>query len=241
MTYTDAPSPNVDGRALPVSILVLHYTGMESGAAALERMRDPSAKVSAHYMVGEDGQVFRLVAEDKRAWHAGVSSWRGITDVNSASIGIEIVNGGHDFGLPPFPGAQIDAVTSLCRGVLGRHGIGARDVVGHSDIAADRKADPGEKFPWERLAEAGIGLWPEVIAPCEGVTLHRGAIGDPVEALQRDLAAIGYGIGVDGEFGARLEAVVTAFQRRFRPEKVDGVADGQTAALIQAMRALVER
>ncbi|SDM33999.1 N-acetylmuramoyl-L-alanine amidase [Maricaulis salignorans] len=150
-----APSPNFNERKLPISLIVLHYTGMENGAVALERMRDPAAEVSAHYMVEEDGRIFQLVDEDKRAWHAGVSCWRGETDINSSSIGVEIVNGGHDFGLPDFPAVQIAAVIELVKDIMGRHGIGPEGVVGHSDIAPGRKQDPGEKFPWERLAAAG--------------------------------------------------------------------------------------
>ncbi|WP_339741735.1 N-acetylmuramoyl-L-alanine amidase [uncultured Maricaulis sp.] len=155
LTPIAAPSPNFNDRKLPVSLIVLHYTGMENGAVALERMCDPAAEVSAHYMVEEDGRVFQLVDEDKRAWHAGVSAWRGETDINSASIGIEIVNGGHDYGLPDFPAIQIEAVIHLVADIMARHGIGPEGVVGHSDIAPGRKQDPGEKFPWHRLAAAG--------------------------------------------------------------------------------------
>ncbi|TGY89999.1 N-acetylmuramoyl-L-alanine amidase [Marinicauda algicola] len=238
MKITETPSPNFNERKLPVSILVLHYTGMESGTAALDRLREREAGVSAHYMVEEDGEVFRLVAEDKRAWHAGVSAWRGIEDVNSASVGIEIVNGGHEFGLPPFPEAQIEAVIELCRDVMGRHGIAARDVVGHSDIAPARKADPGERFPWRHLAAAGVGLWPDPAGKDVAELMRIGAIGDPVEALQLDLQAIGYALTVDGEFGLAMEAVVKAFQRRFRPEAIDGIVDGETAGLIARVKAL---
>ncbi len=158
MRLIAAPSPNFNARKLPVSLIVLHYTGMESGAAALARLRDPAAEVSAHYMVEEDGRIFALVDEDKRAWHAGVSVWRGETDINSASIGIEIVNGGHDHGLPDYPAIQIAAVIELLRDIMARHGIGPEGVVGHSDIAPGRKQDPGEKFPWDKLAVAGCAL-----------------------------------------------------------------------------------
>lgn len=240
MTITETPSPNFNARQADVSMLVLHYTGMASGQAALERMRDPEAKVSAHYMVEEDGQVFRLVAEDKRAWHAGVSCWRGITDVNSASIGIEIVNGGHEYGLPDYPEAQIEAVIALCRDILGRYGIAPRDVVGHSDIAPERKADPGERFPWERLAGAGIGLWPGRASGDIAEIMRRGASGPGVEALQNDLKAIGYCVALDGEFGLGLEAVVAAVQRRFRPQTVDGIVDAETAGRIAKLRDLAQ-
>ncbi|MCC5996192.1 MAG: N-acetylmuramoyl-L-alanine amidase [Oceanicaulis sp.] len=222
LTVIDAPSPNFNGRAAPVSMLVLHYTGMESGPAALDRLRDPHAKVSAHYLVEEDGRVFALVAEDKRAWHAGAGAWRGAADVNSASIGIEIVNGGHDFGLPDFPDVQIQAVIALSRGILARHAIAPRDVIGHSDMAPARKIDPGEKFPWARLAAAGIGLWPQ--APEQAV---------PVADAPESLAAIGYPVADNG-----LEDVVRAFQRRYRPGRVDGRLDDETLGLIGAVEAL---
>ncbi|OYW85410.1 MAG: N-acetylmuramoyl-L-alanine amidase, partial [Hyphomonas sp. 32-62-5] len=165
MQIEDTPSPNFDARKHPVSLLVLHYTGMESGDAALARMRDPEAKVSAHYMVWEDGRIARLVPENRRAWHAGVSTWQGLEDLNSRSVGIEIVNGGHDYrapggGLPPYPDAQIAAVIALAREIMAHHAIPPTGLVGHSDIAPTRKIDPGEHFPWPRLADAGLGLWP---------------------------------------------------------------------------------
>lgn len=215
MTLIDAPSPNHDARTAEISHVMLHYTGMVTGAAALERMRDPAAKVSAHYMVEEDGRVFRLVDEERRAWHAGRGCWAGITDMNSASVGIEIVNGGHDFGLPDFPGVQIDSVITLVRDILQRHAIPAKNVIGHSDFAPDRKQDPGEKFPWKRLAETGCAIWPDG--------------GHPPGNIASDLARIGY----DGQFSRR--DVVMAFQRRFRPSRVDGIADGETADLIRAV------
>ncbi|MEA1942711.1 MAG: N-acetylmuramoyl-L-alanine amidase [Pseudomonadota bacterium] len=208
----DTPSPNFNARKRPLSLVVLHYTGMKTGAAALARMCDPEVSVSAHYMVEEDGGVCRLVAEAMRAWHAGVSYWRGERDVNSASIGIEIVNGGHDFGLPGFPAVQIEAVTELVRDIMGRHGIAPRDVIGHSDVAPGRKTDPGEKFPWPQLAASGAALaLPDARAE-----------GEPEALLER----IGYGL----EPG--LEAVVEAFQRRWRPGRVDGALDAETRALI---------
>lgn len=212
LEFRETPSPNFNDRKTPLSLIVLHYTGMESGAAALARMCDPDVSVSAHYMVEEDGTICRLVAEEKRAWHAGVSSWRGERDVNSASIGIEIVNGGHDFGLPDFPDVQIDAVTELVRDIMGRHGIAPRDVIGHSDVAPGRKTDPGEKFPWPQLAGAGAAL----------ALPDRRAGGEPEVLLER----IGYGL----EPG--LEAVVEAFQRRWRPGRVDGALDAETRDLV---------
>ena len=231
------PSPNHDARTLPVSLLVLHYTGMESGEAALERMTDADAKVSAHYLVEENGRVFQLVDEDRRAWHAGVGEWAGITNVNSASIGIEIVNGGHNFpeedgSLPEFPDAQIAAVIALCKDITARHAIAPRGVVGHSDIAPARKDDPGEAFPWARLAEEGIGVWPGEGNGDRRVLFEPGERDRGIAVAQRGLALIGYGVGVTGEFEARTAAVLTAFQRRYRPQDVSGALDMETLDLI---------
>ncbi len=217
-----ASSPNHDARALPVSMLVLHYTGMDTGAAALRRLRDPAAKVSAHYLVEEDGRVFALVDEVRRAWHAGQSCWRGITDINSASIGIEIVNGGHDFGLPAYPEAQMQALIALCHDILDRHAIAAGDITGHADIAPARKMDPGEHFDLCRLAKAGIGLWPH--APREA----------PASAvLADDLARIGYCLDTG------LKTVITAFQRRFVPGAITGTACKRTRAAANALACMV--
>ncbi|MGB3455059.1 MAG: N-acetylmuramoyl-L-alanine amidase [Litorimonas sp.] len=227
----ESSSPNFNDRKGPVSILVLHYTGMESGAAALARMCDPAAQVSAHYMVEEDGRIFRLVPEDKRAWHAGVSEWNGITDVNSASIGIEIVNGGHDYGLPDFPDAQINALIPLCKRILDAHDIAPRNVVGHSDIAPERKDDPGERFPWSGLAAAGIGLWPGEGNGDRRVLFEAGDRDRGVTLMQRALAGIGYAVELDGVMGERMVATVRAFQRRYRPEQIDGVIDMETLDL----------
>ncbi|MCW5725098.1 MAG: N-acetylmuramoyl-L-alanine amidase [Maricaulaceae bacterium] len=211
---------------------------MQTGAAALARMRDPEAKVSAHYMVEEDGRVFALVPEDRRAWHAGVSEWGGETDVNSISVGIEIVNGGHDFGLPDYPAPQIEAVIALTRAVMARHGVPAHRVAGHSDVAPLRKIDPGEKFPWPRLAAAGCAIWPRPGPDAPQRAAKPGERSEKVRALQADLAAIGYGLAADHVYGAVTEAVIRAFQRRFRPARIDGVADPETAALIARVRAL---
>src|SRR4051812_42351812 len=163
MQRVAAPSPNFDARGpgTPVDILLLHYTGMQSGAAAVQRLCDPDAKVSAHYTVDEDGTVYAHVPEAKRAWHAGVSYWAGARDINARSIGIEIVNPGHEFGYRSFPDAQIEAVMSLSLDILSRHAVPPERVLGHSDVAPARKIDPGELFPWRALALAGIGLWPE--------------------------------------------------------------------------------
>lgn len=225
MTRLSRPSPNFNHRALPVSMLVLHYTGMETGRAAIDRLADPAAKVSAHYVVEEDGSVIAMVDEAKRAWHAGVSYWGGIADINSASVGIEIVNGGHDFGLPDFPDAQISTVIALCREIIVRHGIRPVNVVGHSDIAPGRKIDPGEKFPWEPLAREGVGLWPDGAKPAAPVDARAATL----------LAAIGYNPDLP------LRVVLTEFQRRYRPTRLDGVLDAKTMGLIEALAALVLR
>jgi N-acetylmuramoyl-L-alanine amidase len=228
-------SPNFNARRLPLSMLVLHYTGMETGEAAIERLCDPDAAVSAHYVVEEDGRIIQLVAEDQRAWHAGKGVWRGCEEVNSASIGIEIVNGGHDFGLPEYPEPQIEAVLALSQAILARHPIAACDVIGHSDLAPDRKQDPGEKFPWKRFAEKGVGLWPDAVAPGFAPSAP-GEGGASVQALRQALHEIGYGVAPSGAYDDALKSVVLAFQRRFRPDGLTGVADEETCALIEGLR-----
>ena len=214
-----------------IDMLVLHYTGMQSAAAALDRLCDPEAKVSSHYLVEEDGTVWRLVDELQRAFHAGASCWQGQPNLNLASIGVEIVNPGHEWGYRPFPEAQMAAVEALCRAILSRHPIPPDRVVGHSDIAPDRKTDPGELFDWPRLARAGIGLWPE---PAPGLAELRGrGIGvlERTRALA-DLGAIGYCVSE-----ANASVVLAAFQRRFRPERWDGVFDAETCARLHEVRA----
>lgn len=209
-------SPNFDARALPVSMVVLHYTGMPSAAAALDWLANPASKVSAHYVVAEDGVVVRMVDETARAWHAGRSWWRGLTDVNSASIGIEIVNPGHDFGYRPFPEPQMEAVVALVGAVARRHGVRPEMVVGHSDVAPARKEDPGELFDWALLARAGLAL----ATPTAEV--------DPGWNLAGTLAAL-HRFGYDVSDPA---AALRAFQRRFRPRDLSGIADAETRALL---------
>lgn len=216
MTVTDLPSPNFNDRKTPIRFVVLHYTGMETGRAAIGRLRDPDAKVSAHYVVEEDGNILRLVPEEKRAWHAGMGEWQGEADMNSASIGIEIVNGGHDFGLPDYPAAQIAALIGLVRDILKRYGLPPSAVIGHSDLAPGRKQDPGEKFPWRKLAEGGVSIWP--FATSELST-----------DIEAELRRIGYSLS------AGLPTVIEAFQRRFRSASVTGVADDETRRLIRAV------
>lgn len=232
-TYTDAPSPNFDARRGPPDILVLHYTGMETAEAAIARLRDPEAKVSAHYVVDEDGSILRLVPEERRAWHAGRGAWQGETDVNAASIGIEIVNPGHEFGYRLFPEPQIEAVIALVADIRTRWSIPDARIIGHSDMAPDRKQDPGELFPWKRLAEAGHGLWfdpaPERIGAL-GAPLSPGDEGLGVIVLRSGLHRLGYAVQPGGAYDDETRLTVEAFQRHWRPDRVDGVADGETRA-----------
>ncbi len=227
MLIRERPSPNFEPRAGGIDMLVLHYTGMKTAAAALERLCAPEASVSAHYLVDEDGTVWRLVAEEHRAWHAGISSWRGRNDVNGASIGIELVNPGHEWGYRPFPEPQMAALEALCRDLLARHPIPPRHVLGHSDVAPRRKQDPGELFDWPRLARAGIGIFPATAAAAPAT----------IAELQRLLAAIGYAVPDSGRLDAETALVVTAFQRHFRPSRCDGAADDETRARIAAVAA----
>jgi N-acetylmuramoyl-L-alanine amidase len=213
----EAPSPNFDERQLPVTMLVLHYTGMKDGASAIQRLRSAESGVSSHYVVAEDGQILRLVREDKRAWHAGKSWWRGVTDINSASIGIEIVNPGHEFGYRPFPIPQIDALIPLVADIVRRHNIRPPYVVGHSDIAPVRKVDPGELFPWGRLAKLGLAM----ARPTRNLMDPHWTDGGFLLALER------FGYDVHDPRKA-----VIAFQRRYRPELLDGVIDGECRAIL---------
>ena len=216
----ETPSPNFDDRMLPVTMLVLHYTGMADAAGAIARLTDPAAKVSAHYLVAEDGQVMRMVDEAKRAWHAGKSHWRGVDDVNSASIGIELVNPGHEFGYRPFPEAQIDALVPLVAAIEARHVITRGNVVGHSDIAPARKQDPGELFPWYRLAKLRLAL----PRPTRNLMDPDWSDAGFLLALQR------FGYDISDPLAATV-----AFQRRFRPELFDGTIDGECRAVLLAL------
>ena len=234
MELIEAPSPNFDARRSPPDMLVLHYTGMQTGEAALERLRDPEAKVSAHFLVEEDGRVFRLVPEERRAWHAGLSFWQGERDCNAASIGIEIVNPGHEFGYRAFPQAQIDQVIALVGEIRSRWSIPDDRIVAHSDVAPARKQDPGELFPWKRLAKAGHGLWIEP-EPAPGAPLRPGDEGVGVLALQSGLARLGYEVERNGRYDDALATVVTAFQRHWRPSAVHGLADGETRARLMGL------
>jgi N-acetylmuramoyl-L-alanine amidase len=233
------PSPNHGERrdvARP-DMVVLHYTGMPDAQDALKRLCQQGSAVSAHYVVFEDGRIVQCVPEARRAWHAGEAAWAGGTDINSRSIGIEIANPGHDWGYADFTEPQVDALIALGRDILARHPVPSRHVLAHSDVAPARKQDPGEKFPWARLAAAGVGLWvaPEPIAP--GRTLAPGDAGPDVRELQSDLARYGYGLDVSGAYDDATRDVVTAFQRHFRPARVDGVADASTVKTLAKLLA----
>jgi N-acetylmuramoyl-L-alanine amidase len=218
-------------------MLLLHYTGMESAEAALDWLTRQESGVSCHYLIDEEGRIAQLVAESDRAWHAGQSQWAGERDINSCSIGIEIHNPGHDFDYPDFPEAEMRAVEALCLDILGRHAIPPNRVLAHSDVAPGRKRDPGEKFDWRRLAQAGVGLWVPP-APLGGdLGLGPGDEGEAVEALQRALLEFGYAVEVTSTYGTGLEKVVEAFQRHFRPERIDGRADSSTIETLNRLLA----
>lgn len=232
------PSPNHGKRrdGPHPDILLLHYTGMKSAQAALERLCDRAANVSAHYMVFEDGEVVQMVPEALRAHHAGLSYWAGDTDINSRSVGIEIANPGHDDGYPDYPLRQISSVIRLCRDIVARNNVRPELVLAHSDVAPTRKQDPGEKFPWKEFHESGVGLWvPPAPITANAQSLSLGDRGDAVTALQKDLAAYGYGVSNGGHFDDLTKAVVTAFQLHFRPARVDGIADASTQTTLKAL------
>jgi N-acetylmuramoyl-L-alanine amidase len=216
-------------------MILLHYTGMPDADGAITKLCSAGTEVSAHYIVLEDGGIVQSVPEAKRAWHAGVSSWAGEDDINSCSIGIEIINPGHDWGYPDFPSRQIAAVIALCRGIMLRRHIPPHRVLGHSDVAPARKKDPGEKFPWHSLANSGVGHWVQPAPITRGESLKLGNIGDAVRDLQKALAKYGYGVPVSGKFDGPTMEVVTAFQRHFRPERVDGIADHSTLRTLGAL------
>jgi N-acetylmuramoyl-L-alanine amidase len=230
-------SPNHGARAAEAAIdcLILHYTGMTTAAAALTQLCSEAAQVSSHYFIDEDGTVLQLVPEARRAWHAGKSSWKGQTDLNSSSIGIEIVNGGHDGGLPDFPAIQIEAVINLCRDICARHNIPAERVLAHSDIAPGRKIDPGEKFPWSTLHAHGVGHWVKPAPLGKGAALNIGASGPDVAALRSQLAQYGYAIAPGDIYDEATQTIVSAFQLHFRPARIDGLADLSTRETLHAL------
>ncbi|MEJ1161549.1 peptidoglycan recognition protein family protein [Prosthecomicrobium sp. N25] len=255
------PSPNHGERkgGRRADMLVLHYTGMPAGRGmtmaerAIRWLATPESQVSCHYVVAEDGRVTQMVAEDRRAWHAGVASWAGERDVNSCSIGIEIAHAGHPWDLSrmpdrvegepvpehpgylPFPDRQVAAVEALARDIVFRNGIPAERVLAHSDVAPARKRDPGELFPWARLARAGVGAWVEPEPVGGGRFLARGETGEPIAALQAMFALMGYGLEITGVYDEALEQIVSAFQRHWRPARVDGVADQSTITTLHRL------
>lgn len=229
-TMRERLSPNHDARPAgqAVDILLLHYTGMRSAAAALDRLVDPTARVSAHYLIEEDGETWRLVPEDRRAWHAGVSHWAGATDINARAIGIELANPGHEFGYRPFPEAQMAALEPLATAILGRHPIPRHRVLGHADVAPMRKEDPGELFDWPRLARAGLAIWPS--GPIEPRVWS-------IAEAQAALAGFGYGVPRSGHLDLETRKVVTAFQRHFRPWQLSGEPDAECCGILAALLA----
>ncbi|WP_428407978.1 N-acetylmuramoyl-L-alanine amidase [Hyphococcus sp.] len=225
MKIIEAPSPNFDARGANIDMVILHYTGMQTGAETLTRLQSPEARVSAHYLVEENGNVYKLVDEPMRAWHAGVASWKGEGDINARSIGIEIVNPGHEWGYRDFPAAQIEAVVDLLKDIRTRHNVRPAHVLGHSDVAPRRKEDPGEKFPWGRLAKEGLALAPYVGPADAGLAI---SYEDALTAL--------YEIGYDAPKGDHAAALL-AFQRRFCPQSLGQGFDPRTkAALIEARK-----
>ena len=235
MKIIQCASPNHDARpeGSAIDILVLHYTGMKTADEALARLTDAASKVSAHYTIERDGRVFAHVPEERRAWHAGVSFWAGDSNVNARSIGIEIVNPGHEFGYVPFTDEQIGALIDLARGILSRHPIPPERVIGHSDVAPARKTDPGELFPWQQLADYGIGVWPPPSASRSA--LGTSAANSRGRLTANDLARFGYGVPPDVE--TPLPIVITAFQRHFRPTNVNGIWDDDCAQRLGALLA----
>ena len=242
MNIIERPSPNFDSRdGHAIDMLVLHYTGMKTAQEALQRLCDPAAKVSAHYMIDEDGTVYSLVPESERAWHAGKSSWRGQENINQRSIGIEIVNPGHEFGYRPFPKAQMEAVAALCKEILSRHPIPPRNVVAHSDVAPQRKEDPGELFDWQFLAGKGVGIFPSPLVgeggsrseSGEGVSYNKKPpLPNPLPQEERELSSYGYDI-------SDLSKTITAFQRHFRQKMLTGEWDEECATLLATLLSMV--
>ena len=233
------PSANFGDRnkGMTPDMIILHYTGMPDVEGALNRLCTPGTDVSAHYVVLEDGRIIQCVPESMRAWHAGASYWAGEEDINSCSIGIEIVNRGHDWGYPDFPLRQIAAVIALCRGIIIRQKVPVHRVLAHSDVAPSRKQDPGEKFPWRSLADSGVGHWVEPAPIVAGDALKPGHASNDVRDLQDALARYGYKITPDGRYDVSTREVVTAFQRHFRPARIDGIADQSTLRTLHALLA----
>ncbi|MBE8191330.1 MAG: N-acetylmuramoyl-L-alanine amidase [Alphaproteobacteria bacterium] len=234
------PSPNHDVRQRSIDMLLVHYTDMKNAQLALQKLCDGAAKVSAHYLIDEGGEIFHLVKEDRRAWHAGVASWRGVQDINSASIGIELQHEGHKGDvMADYPAAQIDALITLAQEIMARHNIPPRHILGHSDVAPYRKRDPGEALDWQHLASKGIGVWVDNNMPLNVPPLYMGNAGEnageAVMALQQNLATYGYDITCDGIFGGKMQQVIIAFQRHFMPQKIDGIACAALQSVLQSI------
>nr|HIL74870.1 N-acetylmuramoyl-L-alanine amidase [Rhodospirillales bacterium] len=217
------PSPNYNDRppGTEIDILVFHYTGMPKPAQALERMCDPDVKVSAHYLIDKDGQLFQLISEEKRAWHAGISSWRNNYNINDRSIGIELANPGHEFGYQKFPTRQIDTLIEIAKDIIKRHPVPARNIIGHSDIAPARKKDPGEFFDWHKLALKGIGYWPESLKT-ENI--------NQINASNFKLALQKYGYDTTD-----LPATILAFQRHFLPTRCNSQPDQEMFKMLEIL------
>ncbi len=239
----ERPSPNFGPRPEggTIDMLVIHYTGMRSTEEALARMCDAESKVSAHYLVAEDGATYRLVPEERRAWHAGESFWAGLRNINDVSVGVELANPGHEFGYRPYPKPQMAALIELARELVARHAIPPQRVLGHSDVAPGRKRDPGELFDWQGLARAGIGLWPEAPpAPDDRDVIYQAGAEDPgIADIQRRLGAFGYEVGVTGALDRATQKALAAFQLHFRPRCRDGAIDKETARRLAALGRLL--
>ena len=216
------PRISEDGNEPKINMLVLHYTGMSSHSLSLEHLCNPLSKVSAHFLLDEKGNTYQLVATKNRAWHAGISSWRGIKDINSHSIGIELSNPGHDFGYRNFPDPHIDALIRLSKELINTHPIPPRNIIGHSDVAPGRKIDPGELFPWEQFASEKIGIWPKPHS------IKSKTYKDVI--ISKMLSSYGY----DTENNS-LKDVISAFQRHFRPKCFDGIADDETISILSRL------
>jgi N-acetylmuramoyl-L-alanine amidase len=234
---TATPNHGERKSATGPDMIILHYTGMKSAEMAVACLCDPTTEVSTHYLIFEDGRILQMVPEARRAWHAGASSWQGITDINSHSIGIEIANPGHELGYKDFPKVQIESVIALCKDIIGRYRIRADRVLAHSDVAPARKNDPGEKFPWDQLHFGGVGHWIRPAPITRGQSLKYGARGEKVYTLQQQLEHYGYGLKITGNFDRTTEQAVMAFQRHFRVKRVDGVADPSTRVTLRKLLA----
>jgi N-acetylmuramoyl-L-alanine amidase len=228
-------SPNRDARpsGARVDMIILHYTGTPTRQAAIEHLRHPASQVSAHYLIDETSAVLLLVPEPERAWHAGPANWRGHANLDDRSIGIELVNPGHDSGYPDFPVLQLAALCDLCLQILSRHSIPSRNIVGHSDVAPDRARDPGEKLDWAGLAQNGVGLWPTGVPDLGTGGIVRDAAS--LRSVRAALNTIGYRVAPEGALDPALAAVLRAFQRHWRPEAVTGQADAGTLARLLAV------